>query len=286
MKKIIRLCAFADEADECLDGQIAALKRNGIRYLELRSVGGVNVKDITIEQAKVYQESLKVNGIKVWAIGSPIGKVDVNCDFQAYEKTVRHIFSLANIFETKRVRVFSFFNAYDKSEKVYRRLNRLTEIAGEYGLILCHENEKEVYGDTLQRVLDIKNCVPNMAFVYDPANYLQVGEKAENCLQTAHAFSEYYHIKDVAVATDELVPAGEGDGGIDELIAKIDGEKVLSLEPHLKVFAGYAAIDNTQMKNRYSFESGNDAFDVAANALKELLKKTGYKEIKGEFIKE
>lgn len=286
MKKVIRLCAFADEADESLDGQIAALKRNGIEYLELRSVGGVNVKDITIAQAKVYQDALKANGIKVWSIGSPIGKVDLDCDFHEYEKTVRHIFSLANIFQTKRVRVFSFFNAYDNGEKVYSYLNRLTEIADEYGLMLCHENEKEVYGDTLQRVLELKNRLPKMAFVYDPANYLQVGEKAENCLQTAHAFSEYYHIKDVAVATDELVPAGEGDGRIDELIAKIDGEKVLSLEPHLKVFAGYAAIDNTQMKNRYSFESGNDAFDTAVSALKRLLKKAGYKEIKGEFIKE
>ena len=42
MKKVIRLCAFADEEDESLDGQIAALKRNGIEYLELRSVVGHN----------------------------------------------------------------------------------------------------------------------------------------------------------------------------------------------------------------------------------------------------
>ena len=37
---MIKLCAFADEAESSLDGQIAALKRNDISYLELRSIAG------------------------------------------------------------------------------------------------------------------------------------------------------------------------------------------------------------------------------------------------------
>lgn len=286
MKKIIRLCAFADEAAESLEGQIAALQRNHIGYLEFRSVYGKNVKDITLAEAEAYQKRLAENKIKVWSIGSPLGKVDVRCDLSEYEKTARHIFRLANIFQTKRVRSFSFFNAYDDEEEVYARLRRLVEIGKEYGVTLCHENEKDVYGDTLKRVLDLKANVEGMAFVYDPANYLQVGERAEDTLRIAHGFSEYYHIKDVIVQTGELVPAGEGDGRIEELIRRIDGEKVLSLEPHLKTFSGYAAIDRTEMKNKYAFESGDDAFDAAANALKALIKKEGYKEINGGFIKE
>jgi hypothetical protein len=42
---MIRLCAFSDEADASLAGQIAALKDNGICLTELRSVSGKNVKD-------------------------------------------------------------------------------------------------------------------------------------------------------------------------------------------------------------------------------------------------
>ena len=41
---MIKLCAFADEAESSLVGQIAALKRNSIPFLELRSIAGKNVK--------------------------------------------------------------------------------------------------------------------------------------------------------------------------------------------------------------------------------------------------
>ena len=39
---MIRLCAFSDEADASLSGQIDALHRNAIALTELRSVGGKN----------------------------------------------------------------------------------------------------------------------------------------------------------------------------------------------------------------------------------------------------
>ena len=42
----IRLSAFSDEAADSLDGQIAALKRNGIAYTELRSVEGKTLANL------------------------------------------------------------------------------------------------------------------------------------------------------------------------------------------------------------------------------------------------
>ena len=48
---MIRLSAFSDEAAKDLDGQIEALKRNGIPYTELRSVGGKNVRDLSVREA-------------------------------------------------------------------------------------------------------------------------------------------------------------------------------------------------------------------------------------------
>ena len=42
-----RLAAFADEADSRLDGQISAMRENGVEYLEIRGVDGKNVSDIT-----------------------------------------------------------------------------------------------------------------------------------------------------------------------------------------------------------------------------------------------
>ena len=39
----VKLCAFSDEADPSLEGQIAALKRNNVPYMEMRGVNGKNV---------------------------------------------------------------------------------------------------------------------------------------------------------------------------------------------------------------------------------------------------
>ena len=81
---MIRLSAFSDEAAKDLDGQIEALKRNGIPYTELRSVGGKNVRELSVKEACECEKRLSDNGIKVWAVGSPLGKVDIDIDFVAY----------------------------------------------------------------------------------------------------------------------------------------------------------------------------------------------------------
>ena len=100
-----------------------------------------------------------------------------------------------------------------------------------------------------------------------------------------HARSDYFHIKDVVKETGELVPAGQGSGEIAKLIGMIDGDKTLTLEPHLAVFSGYADIDHTEMKHRFAFSSNAEAFDAAARALKDLLFAAGYREEKGGFVR-
>ena len=94
---MIRLAAFADEASSSLSGQIEALKRNGIDYLEIRGVNGKNIADISAAEAHEYAKILADSGIKVWAIGSPIGKVRIDSDLEEHRERLRHICSLAKI---------------------------------------------------------------------------------------------------------------------------------------------------------------------------------------------
>ena len=284
---MIRICAFSDEASASLSGQIAAMQRNGISLTELRSVEGKNVKDLTLDEAAAIKAALDAADIAVWSIGSPLGKVDVSVDIEEYLHTVEHVCALAQAFDCKRIRMFSFFGAYEQPEKVYDYLRRMVAVADRLGVTLCHENEKDIFGDTLERVQLIRKNVPGLVHVYDPANFLQCGQAAEQTLAALHAESEYFHIKDVIANTGEIVPAGCGDGRIDELISMIDPDRdaVLTLEPHLRVFAGYAQIDHSEMKNRYTFESNDQAFDAAANALKALLLQNGYEYQKGGYVK-
>ena len=282
---MIKLSAFSDEAGSSIEEQIAAMKRNGISYTELRSIDGKNVSAFTLDEAKAYQKTFEENGIAVWSIGSPLGKADIEVDFAEYEKKVRHVCELAKIFKTDKIRMFSFWHANDKEEKVYENLRKMVAIGEEYGVQMCHENEKDIFGDIAERILKIMENVDGLKYIYDPANFLQCDEPADKTLDLFHNKTEYFHIKDVIVESGALVPAGYGDGNILELIKRIEKDTVLTLEPHLAVFAGYASIDNTVMKNKFEFKNNDEAFDFAVASLKALLEKAGYRETEKGFIK-
>ena len=282
---MIKLSAFSDEAGSSIEEQISAMKRNGISYTELRSIDGKNVSAFTLDEAKAYQKTFEENGISVWSIGSPLGKADIEVDFAEYEKKVRHVCELAKIFKTDKIRMFSFWHANDKEEKVYENLRKMVAIGKEYGVQMCHENEKDIFGDIAERVLKIMENVDGLKYIYDPANFLQCDEPADKTLDLFHNKTEYFHIKDVIVESGALVPAGYGDGKIKELLEGITDDKVLTLEPHLAVFDAYKSIDNTEMKHKFTYASANEAFDAAVAAIKKLLNEVGYKEENGVFVK-
>ena len=280
---MIKLCAFSDEAGSSLKEQIDALKRNKISLMELRSIDKKNVADFTIEEALEYQKQMEENGISVWSIGSPIGKVNINVDFDEYLKKVAHVCEIAKIFKTNKIRMFSFFHAYEEEEKVYEYLRKMVEVASSYGVDLYHENEKDIFGDTAERVLKVMKNVSGLKYIYDPANYLQCDQAASVTLSMFHDKTDYFHIKDVIVETGQLVPAGYGDGMISELVKRINDDKTLTLEPHLTVFDSYKDIDNTEMKHKFTYKDANEAFDAAVKALKDILVNAGYKEENGVF---
>lgn len=173
-----------------------------------------------------------------------------------------------------------FFRAYDEPERVVEACNRMAEVAIANDAVLCHENEKEVYGDTAIRVRELMLKLQGWKFVYDPANFVQTGQFAEETLSLASQ-CDYYHIKDALAKTGELVPAGEGDGAVKCLVAGIRGDKTLTIEPHLALFEGYDEIDGSEMKHRRVYRTRGEAFDVAVNSLKAILKDVGYRETDG-----
>jgi len=282
---MIRLCAFADEAASDLSGQIRALKRNGISLIELRHVNGKRVDALTVEEASEIAAALAAAGISVWALGSPMGKVALDCDFEKYLGEVEHMCRVARAVGTDKIRMFSFYGAEGKEALVLSRLAEMVKVAAAHGVTLYHENEKDIFGDTVARVETLMAGVAGLKFVYDPANFLQVGESAAHSLSRLQTRCDYFHVKDVIAATGELVPAGEGDGEIPLLLSRLSGDTVLTVEPHLRVFAGYAAIDNSEMKHKHSFESADAAFDAAVTALKKLLAEAGYRQNGKGYIK-
>ena len=284
---MIRLSAFADEYDNSLEGQIAGLKKNGVYLLEIRNINGKNVMELTDEEAKAIRARLDEEGIKVWSIGSPIGKKDIALPEETHLADARRGCELARILGAENIRVFSFYNVPENNahDKMISLLKKFVEIGNEYGMRMCHENDKGLYGDNLARTKDVLDNVPGLYSVYDPANFLQVGEKSADTLSALANRAYYFHIKDVVAETGELVPAGYGDGNLKGLVDLIDGDKVLTVEPHLKIFDGYVLNDSTVLKTKFRFETNVEAFDAAVAAIKKILVEAGYKEEKGAFVK-
>ncbi len=277
----MKLYAFADEASSMIDGQITAMKENGLDGLEIRNVDNVNVVDISDAKAKEVRKKLDEAELRVWTIGSPIGKIDIEKgSFEQHTERFKRSLEIAEILGADNVRLFSFFtpgdNRADYKDKVIERLGVFAEIAKGTGITLCHENEKGIYGDIPERCLEIHKALPEIKAIFDPANYVQCGVDTLKAWEMIKPYVKYLHIKD-ALADGNVVPAGKGIGNLKYILDdfKKNGGDSLTIEPHLTVFAGLADLekegDKSVVGEVYRYPSNKAAFAAAADALKELL---------------
>ena len=118
------LSAFADEAGESLQEQIAALKRNNITHMEIRAVDGVNVCLTPLDKIKEYKKQLDEAGIKIVTIGSPVGKVHLDEDYTEHLAMFLHTLAVAKILGATRIRMFSIFLPQDEDAAKYKELVR------------------------------------------------------------------------------------------------------------------------------------------------------------------
>ncbi len=269
-----KLAAFADEADGSLDGQISAMTENGVEYLEIRGVDGENISDITADKARDIRARLDAVGISVWALGSPFGKIGITEDFEPHLEKFKHGLELADILGARYIRMFSFYVPHDDAERysdeVMKRLEKMLTAANGSDVILCHENEKGIYGDNAERCAEIHKIFSGPRGVFDPANFVQCGQETTSAWELLSPYVEYLHIKD-ALADGSVVPAGKGIGNIPYILKKYHGE-VLTVEPHLSVFNGLDKLERGEAaERRYCYPDSRTAFDEAVNALKELM---------------
>lgn len=280
--------AFADEAGTSLNEQIAALKENGIPYIEPRNIDGKPILTLTEDELYAVKAELDANGIKVNSLGSPIGKFPIDDDFDIHLKDFEKALRACEILGTTNMRMFSFFVGQDqlkeKRDEVIRRLKILAELAGERGIRLCHENESAIYGQMPEEVKDVLTSVPELGGIFDPANYRMNDADVIEGIKVTLPNLAYLHIKDAIYDLQMIVPAGEGEGRIGEVLDIVnehtDGLVYLTLEPHLFMFDAYKLIDGHELKGKYTFNNNRESFDCAVRALSELLASRGY--VKGE----
>ena len=151
--KRVTFSGFSDEISPVLDEQLRVLQKLGIRYMEMRGVDGKNVDALSPEEVKTVGEKLKQAGIGVSALGSPIGKIGIRDDFASHFEVFRRVVSTAQQLSCRYIRMFSFYMPEGEDPNQYRdevldRLHQMKEYARREDVILLHENEKGIYGDT------------------------------------------------------------------------------------------------------------------------------------------
>lgn len=273
--------AFADEAGAYIDEQIVAMRDNGVEGLEIRTVDGENVADITPDKAKEVRRKLDENGLITWSVGSPLGKIDIEKDdFAAHLEKCKRVLETAAILGAGNLRMFSFYLPKEKDPALFRnevidRLGQMTELAKGSGVRLCHENEKGIYGDNAARCADVLAAVPALAGIFDPANFIQCGQDTLAAWELLKERIVYMHIKD-ALPDGNVVPAGKGAGNVPAIVRAFydRGGRDFTVEPHLSVFSGLAGLEregDTSQVGKFVYPDNKTAFAAAVTAFRAIL---------------
>lgn len=272
-KPHFNLSAFGDEIAADLDEQLDVLEEEGIRFLEVRGVWGKNILDLSNAELDKLNDTLQARGFGVSAIGSPIGKISITEPFEPHLTRFERALEVADWLGTSYIRIFSFFIPKEEGQaafakyrpEVMRRLNTFAAMTTPYGMILLHENEKDIYGDIAERCADLLNEVgsTNLRAAFDPANFVQVGEKPfTDAFPLLNSQINHLHIKDAKFADGSVTVAGSGDGEVKEVIRALwqgGYQGYATLEPHL------------QAAGRFGGFTGAQLFHEAVTAIRQIL---------------
>ena len=255
------LSGFSDEISPDPREQCEVASGLGLKYLEIRSAWNINILDLDADQLATLQQTLKEWDFSVSSIGSPIGKIGIEEDFEPHRERMRHAAEVARQFRAPYILIFSFFiperdDPDRHRDEVLRRMRALADVAEQYDLVLLHENEKDIYGDIPRRCLDIVTSVdsPKLRLAWDAANFVQVGVRPfTEGYAELRPYLEYIQIKDALRADASVVVAGAGDGEVVETIRALrdDGfDGFFSLEPHLGHYTAFGALSGPELFTR------------------------------------
>ncbi len=242
-----KLSAFADEVTDDFLGQVRYLASESVPYIEPRFINAKNIMDLSGDELNEAKKMITDFGLKVSAIGSPIGKVRLDEPFGKHLDKFKHAVDLALFFETFFIRMFSYYapegeNIDNFCDQVMERLAKQVDVIKDVDLVMVHENEADIYGHSAQNCVDLAKSLDTAKFrlAYDPANFVaaeKITDNVKSCWPLMQPYVVHIHIKDWKLGADTGSIPGQGDGQIKELLselAQMNYKGCLTLEPHLQ----------------------------------------------------
>ena len=273
------LTGFSDEINKQFETQLSVASACGVKAIEIRGVDGRGIQTYTPDEAQRLQAMLAARGMHVSSIGSPVGKIQITDDFEPHFQVFQNVVALCKVFGTRYIRMFSFYVPEGEADKyedeVMKRLEKFVEYAAKQDVVLLHENEKHIFGDTAPRCRKIQEHFFGDHFkaVFDFANFVQCGQDTLEAYELMKPYIAYIHIKDARMADGNVTPAGWGDGHVKEILGKLkqaNYQGYLSLEPHLTNFTGFRNLESGGAEQKWNMD-GETAYRIALDALKAIL---------------
>jgi sugar phosphate isomerase/epimerase len=281
-----RLSGFTDEAGLAIADQIEATQRAGLNYLDLRGFEGYSIVNLPEDQAREVRRQLDAAGISVNMFGSPLGKVDIADDFAAEQAKLDHLARMADCFDCRDVRVFSYFNQHGAAHDAWReasvdRLGRLRDQAARHGLRLWLENERFIFGDHCREFHTLAEALRDgqrFFCLFDFDNFTQTGDDCWANWQTLKPCIDGFHFKE-CTADGVHVPIDEGASHAEAIVADAVNSGwsgPISLEPHLAHSEAVMATGPHGQQNQALSELTTiEAYVYAAERAKAMLQRIG-----------
>lgn len=276
----IKISAFSDEYADSFEEQLEGMSGFGIKYIEPRFIDGKNISVLTKEEVQEAKSKLNYFGIKASAIGSPLGKITLDGDISEHLETAKRVFETANVLGAKYIRAFSFYapkgqDITEMKPQVVEALGKMVDLSEEFGVVLCHENEALIYGDTPARCRELLDYFKGrLKCVFDMGNFVIEGADPVDAYELLKSDIAYFHIKD-ALKEGAIVPPGKGDAQIAKILAAHKAyskeDFFVSIEPHLQLSSGHNALIGRSFENPYQYEDSKSAFRDAVIKFSELI---------------
>src|SRR5579863_2355573 len=171
----------------------------GLRWIELRSMWGKNMIDLSSDQIAEAQKILAKYSLQVTDIASPLFKTDwpgaprsqygskgdmhaaAEATFKQQDAILEKSIALAKTFKTDKVRCFDFWRIDDVTPfraAIDEKLRSAADSAGKEDILLVLENEFECNTATGREAARTLNAVqsPHLALNWDPGNAVMRGE--------------------------------------------------------------------------------------------------------------
>ena len=199
-KSPFRVAVINDEISPDFDHACYVASHDfGMSWIELRSMWGKNVMDLSAAEIEESKKILDKYNLQVTDIASPLFKTDwpdaphspygskgdlhgaAATTFKQQDEILEKSIALAKQYKTTRIRGFDFWRLDDVTPyraAIDEKLRAAAEALGKQGLLLVLENEFECNTATGREAARTLNAIqsPHLALNWDPANAVMRGE--------------------------------------------------------------------------------------------------------------